>query len=314
VDRAELDLETIDLGRGDDTPRTRRGCIAGHRLGVTFAVAFVMVVVGVWYLVVYEPHGRVSVRRAPARTLPSRVSTTAVPQPVHPDEPILGRFYPFLGHPDTTTIVFPSGLKATLSGGVTDAIGGLGAIFFGAAAPKNAAACCALSFTIEHAAPSDLFATLGANAISTPALVSSSLAVQPDYRQVPGRFGILSTGDWTLIARYEDGAHAASDDVIVLELLDAWHLRSTPNGPVVGLPANSFFDTMEIDFGRTPDLTDREVDLAPFCTATKRTLVGSDAQADGFWCEHGLHVNVNGPRPYVKSVIAHLNARLDSNG
>jgi hypothetical protein len=224
-----------------------------------------------------------------------------------------------LDRTDTTTIVLPTGLTVTLSGDVSKAIGGLGATFFGTVTQTNAAACCALSFAIDHAAPSDLFATLGPSAISTPVLVSAAYAVQPDLNQVAGRFGILSTGDWTLIASFENGDHKAAADAIVLKLLDSWHLRSTPHGAVLEVPANSNIDHSEANFGSTPDLTDKSVDLiqAEPCPAllgpTPTTFEGTAANTTGAWCEHGLLVRIEGPQAYVKRVVADLKIKVETN-
>ena len=317
--RKRPDLETIDVGGDVDGLRSRPGRFAYRRRGVALLVLIAVVGGGSLAAMRSRHHRSDSADKAAARTSLSPGPTSGPTSPARSNQPILGRFYPLVDRTDTTTIVLPTGLTVTLSGGVSKAIGGLGATFFGTVTPKNAAACCALSFDIDHAAPSDLFATLGPSAISTPVLVSAALAVQPDLRQVAGRFGILSTGDWTLIASFENGDHTASADAVVLKLLDSWHLRSTPNGAVLRVPATSTIDNIEADFGSTPDLTDKEVDLnqTSFCTGTdpKRTIGTSYSatRLTGTWCERGLHVRIEGPRTYVKRVVADLKVKVEPN-
>ncbi len=220
---------------------------------------------------------------------------------------------------DTTKIALPTGLSVSLSGDVTKAIAALGATFFGTVTPKNSAACCALSFGIEHAAPSDLFATLGPSPVPAPLLVSAKQAVQPNLKQVAGRFGILSTGDWTLIASFENGDHTTVADATVVRILDRWHLRSTPNGPVLDIPTTSTIDNSEADFGSVPDLSNTSVDLIQSpCPAligtTPTTFGGTPADTVGAWCEHGLLVRIEGPRPYLRKLLANLKVKPRSNG
>jgi hypothetical protein len=321
VDLEAPDLETIDVGGNVDRLPFRPGWFAYRRRAVALVVLIAVVAVGGGSLAAIRSrhHRGDSADKAAARTSPSPGPTRGPTSPFHSNEPLLGLFYPLLDQTDTTTIVLPTGLTVTLSGGLSRAIGGLGAHFFATVTPKNAAACCALSFGIDHAAASDLFTTLGPGAISTPVLVPAALAVQPDLRQVTGRFGILSTGDWTLIASFENGDHTAVADAIVLKLLDTWHLRSTQNGAVLRVPANSTIGNVEANFGRTPDLTDKEIDLnqTSFCTGTdtKRTIGTSysTTRRTGTWCERGLHVSIEGPRSYVHSVVADLKLKVEPN-
>jgi hypothetical protein len=260
-------------------------------------------------------HRTGSTNAVAARTASSAGPTNPQTSPVRSNEPILGRFYPVPDGTDTTKLVLPTGVSVSLSGGVTKAIGTLGATFFGTVTPKNSAACCALSFSIDHAAPSDLFATLGPSPVSTPVLVSATQAVQPDLKQVAGRFAILSTGDWTLIASFENGDHTAVADATVVRILDLWHLRSTPNGPVLDIPASSTIDNSEADFGRVPDLSDTSVDLIQSaCPAligtTPTTFGGTPADTVGVWCEHGVLVRIEGPRPYLRNLLANLKVKV----
>ncbi len=318
VDPAGSDLETIDLGDGVDRLRSRPGCFAYRRRAVILVVSIAVVAVsGLSFAAMRSGHHRSrSAGKPAARTSLSPGPTSGPSSPVRSNEPLLGWFYPVADRTDTTTIVLPTG---TLSGGVSKGIGGLGAVLSGTVTPKHTAACCALGFSIEHAAPSDLFATLGPNAISTPVLVSAAHAVEPNLNHVAGRVGILSTGDWTLIASFENGDHTAAADTIVAKLLDSWHLRSTPNGAVLRVAANSTIDSSEADFGRIPDLTDKSVDLiqAEPCPAligtTPTTFKGTAADTTGAWCQHGLLVRIEGPRTYVQSVVADLKVNVEPN-
>jgi hypothetical protein len=321
VNPAASDLETIDLGGGVDGLRTRRGCLAYRRGAVALVASIAAVAIGgLSFAVMQSRHHRSgSAERAATQPSLSPSSTSGPTSPVHSNEPLLGRFYPALGPTDTTTIVLPTGLTVTLSGGVSKAIGGLGATFVGTVTPRNAAACCALSFGIDHAAPSDLFATLGPSAISTPVLVSAAHAVQPTLNQVAGRFGILSTGDWTLIASFENGDHTATADAIVLKLLNSWHLGSTPNGAILRVPATTTIDNSQVGFGSIPDLTDKSLDLIQsepcpaLIGATPTTFEGTAADTTAAWCEHGLLVRIEGPRSHVQSVVTHLKVKVEPN-
>ena len=129
-------------------------------------------------------------------------------------------------------------------------------------------------------------------------MVPAALAVPLDLREAAGRLGILSTGDWTLIAGFENGGHTSVDDAIVMKLLDSWRLRSTPGGAVLGVPENITIDSSEVDFGRIPDLTDTAVDLVQTARcqigATPK-LYGVDPDVTALWCAHGLVVSIEGP-------------------
>lgn len=321
MDPAAADLETIDLGGSVDKLQARKGCFAYRRAAVALVVSITIVSIGGLSFAVTRSrhHRKGSAEKTVARTSLISGPTSGPTTPVRSNESLVGRYYPALDGTDTTTIVLPTGLTVRLSGGLSAAIGGLGATFFGTVTPTNASACCALSFDIEHAAPSDLFARLGPNAIAAPVLVSAANAVQPDLKQVTGRVGILSTGDWTLIASYENGDHSATADAIVLKLLGSWRVRSTSNGAVLEVPTNSVLDNIEADFGRAPDLTDKAIGLnqTRLCTGKQpQRTIGTSYSATrrvGTWCERDLHVNVEGPRSYVQSVVAHLKISVKPN-
>lgn len=303
------DLETIDLGDETEELEARPDRDAARRLPAAIVLLTAAVVIaGLSYLAIRAGHHRSSSAESTVpRTSLSPVPTTA-PPPERSTEPLLGRYYPVLDRTDETTMVMPTGLTFTLSGRVSTAIGGLGATFLGTVRPKGAT-CCAVSFEILHAAPSDLFSTLGPGAISIPVLVSSVHAVQPDLRQTTGRFGILSTGDWTLIGSYENGDHSREADAVVRQILGSWHLRPTPYGAVVEVPAGATVDNSEVDFGRVPDLTDTAVDFVksePCQIGRTPMFFGTAADTTGRWCDHGLGVTIEGPRSYVQRAVAGL--------
>jgi hypothetical protein len=83
--------------------------------------------------------------------------------------------------------------------------------------------------------------------------------------------------------------------------------------------ANSSIDSSEADFGRIPDLTDKSVDLiqAKPCPAligaTPTMFEGTAADTTAAWCEHGLLVRIEGPRTYVRSVVADLKVNVEPN-
>jgi hypothetical protein len=309
-DGAASDLETIDLGGDVDVSQTPPENGASRRLTVALLVAIAFVVIaGLAFLVGRSSQHRDSSPKEPAtRTFPLPLPTSA-PVPVYSTEPLLGRFYPVLDRTGATTIVLPTGLTFTLSRGASFAIKGLGGTFFGTVTPKGAA-CCALSFDLLHAAPSDLFANLGpASAISGPVLVRSTDAVQPDVRQVHGRLGVLSTGDWTLTASFEDGDHTAEADAFVLQALASWHLVATPYGAVLRVPAGSTVDNSEADFGRVPDLSNKAIDFVrsdPCQIGPTPQYFGTVADTTGRWCRDGLAVTIEGQRSYVRRAIAAL--------
>jgi hypothetical protein len=307
------DLETIDLGGETEEPQTPPARRASRRPTIALVlVSAAVVIAGLSFLAIRSGHhGSGSAENTVPRTSLSPIPTTA-PPPVRSTEPLLGRFYPVLDRRDATRIVMPTGLTFTLSGHVSTAIGGLGATFLGTVRPKGAT-CCAVSFEILHAAPSDLFAMLGPSPISTPVLVSSARAVQPDLRQTVGRFGILSTGDWTLIASYENADHSKEADAVVRTILGSWHLRATPYGAIVQVPAGATVDNSEVDFGSVPDLTDQAVDFVksePCQIGPTPAFFGTAADTTGRWCDHGLAVTIEGPRPYVQRAVANLEVTL----
>jgi hypothetical protein len=246
---------------------------------------------------------------APAATIPQPTQPAAPTS--RPHGPIPGRFYPVLDQTDTTTLVLLSGLNVTLSGGLTKTIGGLGVVFGGSVSPKDSTVCCPLNFEVDHGAPIDLFNTLGPHAVTTPVLVSAAQAKQDDLKQGVGPYAILSTGDWTLV-------ETNSADPAVLKRLNAWRLRSTPYGAVLEVPADSTIDYSGAFLGRTPDLSNRQVELTEnSCAANadaKRTITPYDSgEAVGYWCVNGLRVRIEGPRSYVESVVADLKVNVTPN-
>lgn len=229
-----------------------------------------------------------------------------------PRGPIPGRFYPVLDQTDTTTLVLLSGLKVTLSGGLTRTIGGLGVVFGGSVSPKDSTVCCSVNFEVDHGAPSDLFNTLGPHAVTTPVLVSAAESKQDDLKQGVGPYAILSSGDWTLVET------SSADPAGVLKRLNAWRLRSTPYGAVLEVPADSTIDYSGVVLGRTPDLSNMQIELTEnSCAANadaKRTITPSDSgEAVGYWCVQGLRVRIAGPRSYVESVVADLKVNVTPN-
>lgn len=320
-------LEVIEL-RSELGARTRRLRPLWTRARAGWAVVVVVACVAVLGVALDVASGRggAHANRRSADTSPSNAPATGSTAPSssdtqpstrgttptsHPRGPLLGSFYPVLDHSDTTTLVLPSGLTVTLANRLTDAIGGLGAVFGGLVTPKEATSCCALAFGISRAAPNDLFDTLGANATSIPLLVSAAHAKQADLKQFKGDFGVLSTGDWTLTATFEDGETGPHADATIRKRLYSWHLRSTPYGAVLEIPGDSTIDQAGVGLGATPDLSDRELELTSNvepCLSmpdTARTInTGNGAVAH--WCEHGLLVAVDGPRSYVENVFANL--------
>jgi hypothetical protein len=71
--------------------------------------------------------------------------------------------------------------------------------------------------------------------------------------------------------------------------------------------------------GRTPDLTERQVDLTqnlePCGTTadTARTIKDGAYSSFGYWCQDGLFVRIEGPRSYVESVVADFNVKVRPN-
>ena len=249
-------------------------------------------------------------RATPSSTLTPRPTQATAPIE-RPNGPIPGRFYPAFDRNDTTTFVLLSGLKIRLAGGVTQTIGGLGAVFGGSVSPKDAAVCCSVNFEIDRGAPSDLFDKLGSHALTAPVLMSPTHARHDDLKQGRSPYAILSTGGWTLIA-------TSAGDPAVLTRLNRWRLRSTPYGVVLGVPADSIVDNSTVVLGRTPDLSDRQVELTenscPANADTKRTLIAyASGRAVGYWCVHRLRVRIEGSRSYVESAIAHLQVNVGPN-
>lgn len=219
---------------------------------------------------------------------------------------IVGRFYPTIDATDRATLVLPSGRTVTLSGGVTKAIGGLGAAFWGHVLPKVSGVCCSVRFNVYRGAPGDLFDTPGPQEISTPVLVTPAQAKDGALQRGAGRFAILSTGDWTLVAIFSDDNDATTADAALLQRLEGWRVRSTPDGAVLEVPADRTIDYSAVAFGVAG--TGRMVELNEDCyRGAARTITAMEGgRAAGRWCEQGLEVSIEGPRSYVDSVVAHL--------
>jgi hypothetical protein len=288
------------------------------------AVVAVLVAVGVALTIGSRVGGRGAGRSANLSTTTSRATggaTSSSSETSHPTQqtapikrpmgPIPGRFYPAVDQNETTTLVLLSGAQVRLSRGLTKTIGGLGAVFGGSVSPKSSAVCCSVNFEVDHGTPSDLFETFGSRAVTTPVLVSPALARQDDLKQGVGAYAILSTGDWTLVA-------TAPGDPAALARLNGWRLRSTPHGAVLEVPADSTIDYSSVLLGRTPDLTDRQVELTEnSCAAdadTKRTITSTESgEAVGYWCVRRLRVRIEGPRSYVDSTVADLEVDVGPN-
>ena len=184
-DRSES-LEVIDLDSEVETPtRTSRPLSrSGLTVGAVVMAGIVALLVG--FVVVTHDHTRrqadTSAAHTPTTVSPiSAASNTLAPTPTWlpvqlPRGPILGRYYPAFDHTDTTRFVLPSGRTLTLSGDLTNLIGGLGATFDGSITTHTQPCCShslvkpfdSVNFQIFHAAPSDLFATHTTGAVSTP--------------------------------------------------------------------------------------------------------------------------------------------------
>jgi hypothetical protein len=309
-------LEVIDVGSelGTRTRTSRSGWTRSRSGWTVLAVVIAGVAALGVALAVTSRRGGTHPTLPHVDTSTSRTPATASTTPSS-SEAILGDFYPDLDQTDTTTLVLPSGLTVTLSGGLTKTIGGLGATFGGEVSRKNSQACCPVSFSLYHASASDLFETLGPNAISTPVSVSPARATLGDLKQYAGRFGVLSTGDWTLIASSDvrDVADAA-----VVKRLDGWRLRSTRHGAVLELPADRTIDESHVVFLVNPSVPDRFVVLTENvepCLSTPDTArtIKTENGAAGYWCAHGLSVAVNGLLSYVESVVAHLKVTVKPN-
>jgi hypothetical protein len=226
------------------------------------------------------------------------------------------RFSPVVDEHGATTLVLPSGPRATLSGAVTQTIRGLAASFAGSVSPTDSQTCCSAGFGIYHASPSDLFETLGADALSSPVAVAPAQAKYGELRQYLGRLSVQSTGEWTLVASVNNAPELT--DKNFLRRFRSWRLRATPDGAVLDVPAGNTIDSSSVVLGRTPDVTDRQVELTwgePCLTrpSTKRSVIDDDYTTVGFWCEHGVLVRVEGPPSYVRAAVANLKVEVEPN-
>jgi hypothetical protein len=309
-------LEVIDVASelGTRTRTSRSGWTRSRSGWAVLAVVIVGVAALGLALAVASRGGGGRATLPHVDTSTSHVPATASTAPSTSEE-ILGDFYPDLDQTDTTTLVLPSGLTVTLSGGLTKTIGGLGATFGGEVSRKGSQVCCPVSFSLYHASPSDLFETLGPDAISTPVSVSPAQATLGDLKQYAGRFGLLSTGDWTLIAS-SDVRDAV--DAAVPKRLDGWRLRSTRHGALLELPADRTIDESHVLFLVNPSVPDRVVELTEhvepcFSTPDTARTINTENGAAGHWCARGLFVAVNGPLSYVESVVANLKVIVKPN-
>jgi len=316
-------LEVIDLEYEVETPRmtshprrmfSRPSLVVGAVVIVGVAALIVAVVVHDQETHATHQRADTSISHAPTTggaILPSTQTSVSFQRP---RGPILGRYYPVLDHTDMTTLALPSGRTLTLSGDLRSLIGGLGATF-GGSVTTSPQTCCSpneVTFEIFRAAPSDLFETSHTGVVSTPLLMAPAQArVGEDGLQGSEyRLGILSTGEWTLVVFFLN-----YDDVVATGLLHGWHLRSTPDGAVLNVPANTTVANEYVMLGRTPDLTDREIMLAehgcPTGTTKAQTLAEYATHAD--WCQHGLLVSIDGPESYVGVAAVDLNVKVASD-
>ena len=312
-------LEVIDLEYEVDPANMRSHpqrtfSHANRTVGAVATISVAALLIAVTVLThdngAHSRHQQTGARHLPptteAATFPSPQTSVSIQRP---HIPVLGRYYPILDHIDTTTFVLPSGRILVLSGGLRSLIGGLGATFGGSVANLT---CCPdnpVTFEIFHAAPNDLFETTRMGIVSTPLLMTPAQAKvgEDGLRGSEYRFGLLSTGDWTLI-----GFFLSYYDLSENGLLRGWHLRSTPYGAVLNVPADSTISNEYVTLGRTPDLTDREIMLAEHgCPtgSTKAQTLGEYATHAG-WCQHGLLVELFGPQSYVGVAAADLTVRV----
>jgi hypothetical protein len=187
----------------------------------------------------------------------------------------------------------------------------LGATFDGSVVPRNPidrAPCCLavpVNFQIFHAPPNVFFETRHTGAVSTPLLLTPAQAKTgvDGLRGGEYRFAVLSTGDWTLIVSLLTPQALANTGS-----LRGWHLRATPNGAVLDLPADLTIDDDTVTLGRAPDLTDRDIGVTENGCPVSSTRANSLNQSatHGGWCQHGLLVRIEGPESYVGVAVADL--------
>ena len=85
--------------------------------------------------------------------------------------------------------------------------------------------------------------------------------------------------------------------------------QATPYGAVLRVPAGSTVDNSEADFGRVPDLTDRQVDFVrsdPCQIGPTPQYFGTAADTTGRWCRDGLAVTIQGSSSYVRRAAVAL--------
>jgi hypothetical protein len=321
-DKDEVDaLEAIDLGpeieRAASGPAPRRAVPrSGLRVGAV-AIAVVGALLVSLAVANRSSHSDRSAPPSTRATAPAGETSPSVPTSVAVTRPrgrIPGRYYPALDHADTAALTLPSGRTVTLSGDLTNLVGGLGATFGGSVVKRDQpdSPCCLVvpvNFQIFHAAPNVFFETRRTGVVSTPLILTPAQARTgvDSLRGGEYRFALLSTGDWTLIVSLLNYQAIVSTGV-----LHGWHLRSTPNGAVLDLPADSTIAYDSVTLGSAPNLSERDVVMTengcPASSRKARTL--NQSATHGSWCQHGLLVRIEGPQSYVGVAVANLGVKL----
>ena len=317
----EIGLEVIDLaserGRPTGPSMTRRTRSPSHLRAGAIALAVVVALLASAAIAHGRTRGQTAKPSLPGAVAPQGERSSALPTaaPVaRPRGPIPGRYYPALDHADSAGFTLPTGRKVTLSGDLASLVGGLGATFGGTIVKRDQPGppCCLtvpVTFQIFHAAPNVFFETPRTGAVSTPLLFTPAQAKTgvDGLRGGEYRFAVLSTGDWTLIVSL-----LTQQALVNTGLLHGWHLRSTPNGAVLALPAGLTVDYDSVTLGRAPDLTDRDVAMTenecPPSSSKARTI--NQSATHGSWCQHGLLVRVEGPESYVGVAVANLHVEM----
>lgn len=317
----EIGLEVIDLASERERPAgpstTRRTRSPSHLRAGAIALAVVIALLVSVAIANGRTRGHPAKPSPPRAVAPEVVSPTALPAPdpaPRPRGPIPGRYYPALRRADTATFTLPSGRTVALSGDRAS-LAGLGATFDGSVVPRNQPVpppCCLtvpVNFQIFHAAPNVFFQIGRAGVVSTPLLLTPAQAKAgvDGLRGGEYRFAVLSTGDWTLVVSL-----LTYQAVLSTGLLHGWHLRSTPNGAVLELPADLTIGDDSVMLGRAPDLSDRDVAVTengcPAASSRARSL--NQSATHGGWCQHGLLVRIEGPESYAGVAVANLHVKV----
>jgi hypothetical protein len=208
----------------------------------------------------------------------------------------VGRFQPSTDDADRVRMVLPSGVTIVLSG-TYRALDGLSATFAGGIGP--------VAFRVAYGRPSDFFDRLAPGPIQNAIEVAGAYARTPDFAEFGGRFAVMSSGPWTLVALLSDDEKTAA---FQMNEISQWELRPTADGPVFRAPSQPTGEASVVLVDDAEDPVRRVEFTDDNCAGTSVRAEGrlENQRATGYWCENGVYVRFTGPERFVADALERL--------